>query len=108
MATAFGIIQVCLSCISLALATLTINYYCDTIERLWLAMCHHRPGLPQEDVIILLNSDRLYPARWTCDWLQCYGCNVTDHPSDSCDLAASVFHFWTSLEAFGWQVSCKI
>ena len=88
--------------------TVTINYYCDMIERLWLAMCHHRRGLPHEDVIILLNSDRLYTARWTCDWLRCYGSDITYHPSNSCDLAASVFHFWTSLEAPGWKVICRI
>jgi len=61
--------------------TLTINYYCDTIERLWLSVCHHRPRLHHEDVIILLNSDRPYTARWTCEWLRCYGLDVMDQPS---------------------------
>ena len=70
MATAFGIIKMCFLWISLTMATLlSIKHYCDTIERLWQAICHHRSRLLHEGVIILQNSDRLHTVKWTCDWL---------------------------------------
>ena len=62
-----------------------------------------KPGLLHQGVIILCDNARYHTANWTCDKLQCYSWESTDHFPYSPDPMPTNFHLVGPLNSM-WLV----
>jgi hypothetical protein len=99
----FGTMKMCFLWIFLTGDTVTAEGYCGTLERLWQAVYHKRPGLLCQG-IILHNNARPHTDNQTGDWLQRSGWEVVDHPPYSLSLTLLISISFDSLRST-WMAS---
>jgi [histone H3]-lysine36 N-dimethyltransferase SETMAR len=78
--------------------TVTANRYITTLKKLKRAIRRKRPGLRDEEVLLLHDNARPHSALRTQEAIRKLGWSVLPHPPYSPDLAPSDFHLFGNLK----------
>jgi len=78
--------------------TVNSEQYCNTLDKLRMAIRKRRPRLLSDGVILLHDNATPHTAAHTREWLDRHNWEILEHPPHSPDLAPSDFHLFGPLK----------